>query len=285
MSDILQFDFALQEPALSLAPVFLTLNKKERAKLDVKFRFDGTLINWRGPDALGVTEQSVLLALLSIANQQTFWLSMHPAKESESAKLLPMMSIEGDRVHGGLKVLKISWQRLAAAVGYTSMGGENTALVKAALRRLAETTIWEKRDNKTYQSRVLAWIVGDDELVTVALNQRATNALNGGQFIKISLSERRMLGDDRSKCLHAWLCGCIRSGSTRTFYVDSLQSHVWGDVKVGIALRQRRLRLKDAINNINFLASWQCNFISSKRVEICRLPTCRKCRMPGVSRW
>ena len=274
MSDITKFEFALQEPALSIAPVFLTLSKKkDRRNFIVSREFNGAEITWHGPASLGVAEQSLFLTLLSIANQQNFWLSGNPEPKSIGEKLLPKMAIKTEAEGINLRVLKISKRRLVSALGYTSMGGNNPALVEASFQRLELTTIVDKRDGETTETHLLARVVGADDEVTVALNHRATNALNGGQFVKISLSERRILRDDRSKCLHAWLSGSLRLGTSRIYKIDSLQRPIWGNEEDGSALRQRRSRLRNALENIDALKTWQCNFIAPSRVEICRPPS------------
>jgi len=269
MSNVLLFDFALHEPAMAIAPVFLVFSKKERKKLDVTFEFGGSVIKWRGADALGMLEQSVLLTLISAAKQQQFRLS--PSNPSSTgALLLPLLAMEGPELETALRVVIISWNRLAGALGYSSSGGKNINIVKDAVRRLAETTIWETREGKTYQSRVLAWIVGDDAGVTIVLNRRATDALCGGQFVKISLVERRQLDDDRSKALHAWLSGHLRQGLSQSYAIDSLQVHVWGGEASGNSLSSRRARLRHALRNIDALELWKCEFLSKRKVLISR---------------
>jgi hypothetical protein len=170
-----------------------------------------------------------------------------------------------------LVVLKISWNGIVAASGYESHGGKYIKFVRKAVKRLAETTIWEKRHGKEYQSRILAWIEGDKEGVTMVLNRRATDALCGGQFVKISLTERRMLADDPAKALHAWLSGHLRPGSSRAYTISVFQTHVWGGEACGSTLRARLTRLRSALLSIGQLEAWDCKFISKEKVQISRI--------------
>lgn len=159
MSNDLRFEFALQEPAMAIAPVFTALQKGPRKKLDVTFHFGGSKLQWRGPDALGIVEQSVLLGLLSIAKQRTYWLS--PSSPSITGKLLlTRLRIVSADFDCDLAVLKASWKKLAAAAGYKSSGGKNVAIVKSAVKRLAETVIWEERNGRECQSGILSFVEG-----------------------------------------------------------------------------------------------------------------------------
>lgn len=270
MSDAMRFDFAIQEPALAIAPVFLALKKGNRKKLDVTRTFGDSTLQWRGPDALGMPEQSALLGLLSIAGQQTFMLDPKNHKEA-GRQLLARLTFGGVDIHSDLAVLKASWTKIVTASGYKSSGGNNIKIVKMSLKRLAETTVWENRHGIEYQSKLLAWIAGDSDGVTIVLNRRATDALSGGQHVKISLQERNALADEPAKALHAWLSGHMRQGSTRLYKISNFQTHVWGEEATGSTLRSRLSKLRRALGGIDLLADWNCHLMAGGQVEIKRI--------------
>jgi hypothetical protein len=270
MSDLTRFEFALQEPALSIAKVFVALPKKmKRDKLDVAFTFGDTELQWRGPDALGATDQSVLFGLLSISAQQKFRLSPSQPKDAGRALLSGLDLARGipDR---DFSALTASWRKIVVASGYRFKGSNYIELVRAAVKRLSETTVWEKRNGKEYQSRLLSWIEGDMDGVIVVLNRRATDALCGGQHTRISLTERHMLDDAWAKILHAWLSGCMHVGAKKKFSVIGLQSHVWAGEATGSALRSRLVKLRNALADIGQLPSWECELLSRDLVEVRR---------------
>jgi hypothetical protein len=273
MSEPTRFEYAIQEPAIAIAPVFLALKKGKRSKLDVIRTFGDATLQWRGPDTLGMQEQSVLLGLLSIAGQQNFVLD--PLAPHEMGKqLLARLSSGGRAIDSELAVVKTSWSKIAAAAGcYKTTGGKNNALVESAMRRLAETTIWETRHGIVYESRLLAWVCGDISGVTVVLNRRATDALNGGQYVKISLEERNALSDDPSKALHAWLSGHMHSGSTKIFKISVFQSHVWGNqaAEGSSTLNSRLTKLRRALAGIARLPDWNCLLLPKGQVEVRRI--------------
>lgn len=264
----MRFDFAIQEPALAIAPVFLVLPKMKRAKLDVTRTFGTSSLSWRGPDALGIPEQSVLLALLCIAGQQAF--SIDPKNAvGPKATLLRQLSCEGPKFD--VAVLMASWRKIEMAAGYSSHSGKNIANIRLAVKRLAETTIWEYRDGIEYQSRLLSWIRGNDNGVIVALNRRATDAIYGKQFVKISLEERNGLPDECAKALHAYLSGSMRAGSTRRLTFSALEAHIWGGEVVGSTRRSRVEKLRAALLALGQLPAWHCVLLPRGYVDIRRI--------------
>ena len=272
MSDDMRFEYAIQEPALAIAPVFLALKKGNRNKLDVKRIFGNSTLNWRGPDAMGMVEQSVLLGLLSIAGQQPFMLNPQNC-HGTGKKILGLLTSSGLAINSDLAIMKANWAKIVMAAGYKTTGGKNTKIVRSAMKRLAEMTIWEERFGIEYESRLLAWVSGDIDGVTLVLNLRATDALNGGQHVKISLIERNALSDDPSKALHAWLSGHMRSGSTKSFNISVFQSHVWGsEIKeAGSTLGSRMKKLRSALVSIGLLPGWNCRLFPRDRVEVTRI--------------
>lgn len=271
MSSAERYEFALHEPAMALAPIFLALGKKpqERKKLDVSTSFGNAQLRWRGPDVLGIPDQSVLLALLAIAAQQD-WAACPSAASESGQQLLRGIRYDNTGEASDLAVLKASWRKIAFAAGYKSEGGQNINLVKSALRRLAETTIWEERDGKVYQSLILFFVVGDQDGVTVILNRRTTDALWGGQHVRISLSERWQLGNDVAKALHAWFSSHLRPGAGKTYRLDGLQKHVWGnDASDGGTLRSRRRTLRSALARVGALPTWSVH-LDAKEVNVQR---------------
>lgn len=270
MTGEMRFEFALQEPALAIAPVFLVQQKKKipRAKLDVTRAFGDSSVRWRGPDALGIPEQSVLLALLSIAAQQDFSIDPNSAAGLK-ATLLNQLSCEGPKSE--VVVVIAHWRKIELAAGYRSHSGNNITNIKSSVKRLAETTVWECCEGIDYESRLLSWIRGNDKGVIIALNRRASDAIYGKQFIKISLDERNTLPDESTKALHAYLSGSMRAGSSRRLAIGKLQAHVWGGEVTGSTRRSRDEKLRAALLAIDSLPAWRCILLPRGQVDIRRI--------------
>ena len=60
----------LQDRAMGMEAVFRPLQRGKREKLDVQTQWGEATIRWRGPDQLGIGDQSVLLAVLEVAMEQ-----------------------------------------------------------------------------------------------------------------------------------------------------------------------------------------------------------------------
>ncbi|BCZ81925.1 hypothetical protein PTKU64_56000 [Paraburkholderia terrae] len=58
------------DPALAAAPLFQPVWRGERPRLDRSFSFGGIEWRWRGPEQLGIAEQSLLLVLMELAREQ-----------------------------------------------------------------------------------------------------------------------------------------------------------------------------------------------------------------------
>lgn len=139
------------------------------------------------------------------------------------------------------------------------------------MKRLAETTIWECRDGIEYESRLLSWIRGNDNGVIIALNRRATEAIYGRQFIKISLGERNALPDESTKALHAYLSGSMRTGTTRRLTISKLHPHIWSGEATGSTHRSRENKLRAALLAIDLLPAWRCVLLPRGQVDIRRI--------------
>lgn len=272
MSESMRFEYALQEPALAIAPVFLALQKGGRESFEVESRFGDSTLKWSGPKSLGMLEQSVFLGVLSIAGQQQ--LVLNPMNTTQVGKqLLAKLASGGPAIDSPRTLVQTTWANLVTASGYKTTGGKNNIIVKSALERLEKTTIWERRDGIEYKSRLLACAPGDINGVTIVLNHRATDTLREGQYIKVSLEERHALPDDPSKALHAWLSGHTKSGATRVFDLRSFQSHVWdGEAAEGSStLRRRFTKLRSALNDIGGLPAWDCQTVSKYQIKVRRI--------------
>lgn len=272
VSESMRFEYAMQDPALAIAPVFLARQKGQRKNFEVDRVFRDSKLKWCGPESMGMPEQSVLLGLLSIAGQQNLTLNPHNTKKI-GARLLAQLASGGPAISSSVALVQTTWAKIVTASGYKTTGGKNNIIVKNALERMKNTTILEERFGIEYKSRLLAYIAGDIDGVTIILNQRATDALKGGQYARISLEERHALPDAPSKALHAWLSGHMRSGSTRVFDISSFQPHVWeAEAAAGSStLRRRVIKLRNALQGIGRLPNWDCLSASNDRVKVTRI--------------
>jgi hypothetical protein len=245
----------LQDAALGMVSAFIPLQRGERGKLDVTMPWGEATIRWRGPDQLGISDQSVLFAVLEIALQQ--W------RDDGQLAL-----VGTDDAHWKLleheqdifvpKVIRVvtSYRRLSLLCGRGD-GGAALTQIRLSLRRLAEVTVWVTRGQQVGSSRLLGWHLGDDQQVVLVLSGRLTQALQGISYARISMWERAQLRTEAAMALHAALSCMVNVGRAWSWALDKLQRYISRDVLVkGPNRRKRHSKLRDALTAIGELPAW-----------------------------
>jgi hypothetical protein len=247
--------YVLQDPALGMVGAFRPLRKGPRGKLDVQMEWGNATIRWRGPDQLGIVEQSVLLAVLEVALEQ--WrCDAHRARVTPNDAQWGLLAHQQHVFRPDIVRVLTSFRRLSLVCGKGDSGQE-LALVRDALRRLVETTVWVKRDGFEGSSHLLGWQVGDEQQVVLVLNWRLTQALQGEQYARISMQERFQLRSEAAKALHAVLSCKVDPGRDWKWQLERLQSFIWGDVvSDGPNRRKRHARLRGVLTEIQGLPGW-----------------------------
>jgi len=104
---------------------------------------------------------------------------------------------------------------------------------------------------------LLSWASAPDGRINIALNGRFAKAL-GGQYVHVSLEERRRLNTESGQLAHAWLSAWIKHGNTQKISLDKLAEKVWGTPSKNPSTnRTRRLQINKALLNIHELAGWK----------------------------
>jgi hypothetical protein len=277
--------------------LFGSLGNGARPKLDAEYKFGRVVWRLRGPDRLGIPEQTLLLVLLELAEKQygrarqapADWASIKAALYGDAgARPLPEFR-EGGAPE--LASLSVSYSELSQRCGRTAEGGSASKQIRRELMRLAEVTIWTIVDHEQFSSRLLHWFRGDGYGVQVVLNSRLTEILIGKQYSPVSLEERLSLKSDVARALHCALSVRIRPGGAMPFKLDSLSPYVWCEPHVADAtVRRRRQQLRAALCEINGTRWWTIRDTSgltlerAQKVEICRCSSSRESsgiRSPG----
>lgn len=258
--------YILQDPALGMVGAFRPLRKGPRGKLDVQIEWAGTTIRWRGPDQLGIVEQSVLLAVLEVALEQWRTEGRDALVTSNDAQWL-LLAHQRHVFRADIVRVVTSFRRLSLLCGKGDSGQE-LAQVRDSLRRLAETTVWVERDGLEGSSHLLGWQVSDERQVVLVLNWRLTQALQGEQYARISVWERSQLRSEAAKALHAVLSCKLNPGKAWKWQLDQLQRYVWGDqVTDGANRRKRRARLRDVLTELEGLPGWTVH-VEGQHVQV-----------------
>lgn len=253
----------MHDPAMGMAGVFRPVQKGQRGKLDVTQQWGNVSVQWRGPDMLSISDQSVLFAVLEVARA---FLDESPARALANSDD-DLWELLGHRHHlfrtDSVQVTT-TFAHLAQLCRWRP-GGTADKRVQGSLRRLTETTVWARStgaDGVVHEgsSRLLAWQLGDRRRVTLIVNWRLAQAISAEQYARISMSERYALGSEPAKALHALFSCKIKLASAWECGLEKLQVHVWGDSLTGAAFRKRRERMVDALHAINQLPGWRIEF-------------------------
>ncbi|WP_051849296.1 replication protein C, IncQ-type [Thiomonas sp. FB-Cd] len=269
------------DPATGLSHLFRPLAKtKTRPTLHVEYCPvpGGMRLGFSAREALGMPEQTLLLALLELAQEQyahvardavvidrratgigqELWRAMHGGPAA----------MDGETLH-----IRTSWYELAGRCG--SRGGRSQQLREEQLRRLCEVTVWEKADNLLHsvrQSKLVTLWDGNDVRLHLAVNCRLANAVMGGPYAQVSMRERLDLTTDTAQAVHAFLSTTLRAGRSLKVRLETLMQRLWDDKGVTPegTLRARRKAVRDSLMAIGGLHGWHVEWPRPDMADITR---------------
>lgn len=240
---------------MGLSLLFRPLPRRAaRPKLDVLSEFDGWELHWRGPDALGIPEETLLYVILKLAQEHLHALTSAP-KTNTGVALRSGLNPTGLLAHETAVSLTTTYSALAKGCNYDT-SGPSLRLVRSMLKRMVEVTLWVRRNGMEGSTRLIFFMVSDDNTVRIALNHRLAAAVLGHQYVQVCLAERLSLSSPTAQALHARLSAQLRAGAEWSFSLKSLEAKVWGEPADGSTQRSRRERLLGAIEQIRALAGW-----------------------------
>jgi hypothetical protein len=253
-----QVEYARHDPALALVSLFRPLydTKDRPGGLTVETHHDGLHLKFAIWQALDARDQLVLLTAIGFAGisgqelyadtqngkGQQLWQNLEPANQAEADKAI---------------VITTTRYRMLKAIG-EGKGGKNYDSLEDCLERLSNVGCRARKEGYDWSMRLLSYSLSPDETLHIALNSRFAAALTG-QYVHVSLHERQNLTKDPAKLAHAWLSAWLRPGRTRGISLDKLSEKVWGESSESsdAAIRKRRQRIKEAIDEINSLNGWR----------------------------
>ncbi|WP_431273479.1 replication protein C, IncQ-type [Variovorax ureilyticus] len=198
------------DPHIGLSALFRLYAKETRPKLDVEYQPAGgkLTLHFRGPDALGLDEQTLMLVLLELA-QEWRWSADHSFLKSDSPlpegqTLWKNLYQQTEGIRPETLWFPTSWYELARRTGKKSYGGSVVAPLKKQLKRLCECVVWERYttedgDTTEFQSFLMAMTYSDDKRLFVALNVRLSDAIVSHRYMPVSLAERLQLKSTAAK--------------------------------------------------------------------------------------
>lgn len=254
-------------PAAGLSTLFRPLAKGAmRPVLNVGYEMgSGMTLQFSAREALGVPEQTLLLAILQLAGEQYADLGKAATVGAHDSREMPSRLWSEMYPDGGLSMpatvmVRTTWKALNQRCG-SGDGGSITAMRRASLQRLCEVVVWEEEQGRrrTRQSFLMVWVEGDDRHVHLALNHRLASVFFDGQYAKLWMQERLRLPSDLAMLVHAFLSTCIRPGNRLSIGLDTLAQRFWPQDHATApesTRRYRRNELRLALLAIGWLGHW-----------------------------
>lgn len=257
------------EPALALSGLFRPLQARpQRQSLKVTQVFGGLMLEWVAPEAPGVPEQTLLMALMTLAAPGVQRLAAE-AHTPVGRMLRTALDVDGEIFSGETSSIRTSLSELARMCGYADCGGSSLGQIRQMLRRLSEVTVWVRTPDYEASSKVLSVVISSAGHTRVALNRRLARAAWGeAQYVKVSMSERLKISSHTGMALHAYLSGVVKPGKGHSFEWARLERAVWGNATTGGTFRSRKAKLTAALREIA-CGGWTIN-ADSRLVQVDR---------------
>ena len=248
-------DHARHDPALGLISIFRPICRGRRpAGLQYKHEHEGCEIRinvWR---ALDTRDQSVLLAAIGMAGIENLPLgSDAPGEVGKQlwTDLKPEETAEADKA----VVVTTTRYALLQAAGIHDRGA-SYGLLEDCLERLSMVGYRAKQNGNDWSMHLLSYAKREDGRIHIALNSRIARSI-AGHNVRISLQERRDLGNEAAKIAHAWICAWLKGGKTNLIRLDKLAEKVWGNDPVrSSTVSSRRERISEALAEVDTLNGW-----------------------------
>ncbi|MBL0719739.1 replication C family protein [Piscinibacter sp. Jin2] len=240
-----------------------------RPTLNETVVYAGTTLRFSAREALGVPEQTLLLVLLELAQEQyRRQPAAHHLLESDRSEVgsllwsgLCVSATESTGQVPSTLMLNCSWSELHRRCGSASVGGAVNQTRRRSLQRLCEVTVWERvaASRQEHSCRLVSWLVGDDQRVHVALNYRLAAAILAPGYAQLFLSERLALRSQTAMLVHAFLSTCLGAGKTLSVGYGTLVDRLWPDTGEVVSPTTRKRRPQDvkaALKGISELQRW-----------------------------
>lgn len=262
-------------PPVGLSLLFRPLPKAgTRPALNVTYESSQDyLLRFSAREALGIPEQTLLLAVLELVGEQYVEMGEGATLSQSDTRLLPSRLWDNMYPDGGVGLpctlmVSTTWEELNHRCGARN-GGSMIAIRRASLRRLCEVVVWEERPEakNVRQAFLMVWLEGDDRRIHLAVNHRLASSFLGQQYAKLWMGERLRLNSDLAMHVHAFLSTWVRQGQRYRVGLSTLAARAWPANHTSApegTLRRRRLELNNALLDIGSLEHWNVEWSSDR---------------------
>jgi len=270
-----ELDLARLAQPWALAPIFVPAKRGERGRLDVTLRVGESELRVVGPWTLDIGDQDVLVALVRLASYPERGLSLSASPTTPTGQAARQeLAIDADRAEvrdADTLLVRTSLREIARTIGRDESGRTLKAITRS-LQRLGTITVLVTRGRAWRTAHILG-AGGDAEgRVAVGLHPALAEVVLGGNATRLDMVDYRALDSDVARRLLVRLSAWIDCGQTRHARVDTLLRSVWPDATTGSALRMRRSRLREALEELGHSCSGWRVVLEGRDAVITRLP-------------
>ncbi|MFM5648888.1 replication protein C, IncQ-type [Aeromonas veronii] len=241
-------------------------------------------------EGLDSSDQSVLLVLIALAGIDSKIISSANTGP-KSSLLWNDLNVSFDAETEQCALVTTTQTDILNILGWNRSGHEYNRL-KKCLNRLRNVNLLISKGERKWRSGLLSYLInntsaiGGEDIVYVVLNSKIAKALDGGQYARICLEERRSLSSNIAQLLHTWLSFNINHGYHLSPYIDTLVQRIWGEpCKLHQSksktqyekkeIRRKRAEIVTALKQLSELDGWRVRFNdkvgSNRQVEVKRL--------------
>ncbi len=177
-------------------------------------------------EGLDSSDQSVLLVLIALAGIDSKIISSANTGP-KSSLLWNDLNVSFDAETEQCALVTTTQTDILNILGWNRSGHEYNRL-KKCLNRLKNVSLLISKGERQWRSGLLSYLInntsaiGGEDIVYVVLNSKIAKALDGGQYARICLEERRSLSSNIAQLLHTWLSFNINHGYHLSPYIDTL---------------------------------------------------------------
>ncbi|MGL6417855.1 replication protein C, IncQ-type [Aeromonas allosaccharophila] len=272
--------FALVDPLLGrITGLFIPIaNGKRESNVVLSSVFSEQEIRVNIEQGLDYSDQSILFSLIALAGIDGKIINEN-SKGPRSTYLWSNLNAMYNAASENAILLSTTQAKIISVLGWNKSGHEYDRL-KEGLDRLSKVDLHLISEGYEWKSSMLSYLIskndiGREDVVDVVVNPRIARAIDGGQFNRICLEERKQLKSNNVAMLvHAWLSSNINPGEVLTPFLDTLVQRIWNTDKCQSnttaltayekkEIRRKRGMMVDALRDIAELRGWQVELIGN----------------------
>ena len=271
--------FALVDPLLGrITGLFIPVaNGKRESNVVLSSVISEHKLRVNIEQGLDYSDQSILFSLIALAGIDRKIINEN-SKGPRSTYLWNNLNAKYNATSENAILLSTTQAKIISVLGWNKSGHEYDRL-KEGLDRLSKVDLHLISEGYEWKSSMLSYLIskndiGREDVVDVVVNPRIARAIDGGQFNRICLEERKQLKSNVAMLVHAWLSSNINPGEVLTPFLDTLVQRIWNTDKcksnttVLTAYEKKEIRRKrgmmvDALRDIAELRGWQVELIGN----------------------